>query len=163
MVQDSPLLCDQIKSLTSSINMLQRRLIKSEGRTMKTRVNNLPPIQKFVEISVRSIVMRPTRLWMILDHPLWNRIRIKLLKSWHKIIFRIDLEDRNCFVDIAEKIEQNTAPILRPSKLIKVGQPQPSILLLASKIHEKVFNRTCTIWAVFIKYFRQSALNVYPS
>jgi len=103
MVQDSPLLCDQIKSLTSSINMLQRRLIKSEGRTMKTRVNNLPPIQK------------------------------------------IDLEDRNCFVDIAEKIEQNTAPILRPSKLIKVGQPQPSILLLASKIHEKVFNRTCTI------------------
>ena len=56
------------------------------------------------------------------------------------MIFRIDLEDRNCFVDIAEKIEQNTAPILRPSKLIKVGQPQPSILLLASKIHEKVFH-----------------------
>ena len=51
---------------------------------------------------------------------------------------RIDLEDRNYFVDIAEKIEQNTAPILRPSKLIKVGQPQPSILLLASKMHEKV-------------------------
>ena len=50
MVQDSPLLCDQIKSLTSSINMLQRRLIKSEGRSMKTRVNNLPPIQKWVKI-----------------------------------------------------------------------------------------------------------------
>ena len=55
-----------------------------------------------------------------------------------KLFLRIDLEDRNYFVDIAEKIEQNTAPILRPSKLIKVGQPQPSILLLASKMHEKV-------------------------
>ena len=65
------------------------------------------------------------------DRAFWFRLQLM-------VYFRIDLEDRNYFVDIAEKIEQNTAPILRPSKLIKVGQPQPSILLLASKMHEKV-------------------------
>lgn len=65
MVQDSPLLCDQIKSLTSSINMLQRRLIKSEGRTMKTRVNNLPPIQKFVKKRVQSKVDGRGSKWTV--------------------------------------------------------------------------------------------------
>ena len=48
MVQDSPLLCEQIKSLTQSIDYLQKKLIESEGRSMKKRISNLPPIPKYV-------------------------------------------------------------------------------------------------------------------
>ena len=40
--------------------------------------------------------------------------------------------------ELSKKIEHATAPILRPSKLIKVGQPQPALLLLASVLDEKV-------------------------
>jgi dynactin 1 len=94
MVQDSPLLCEQIKSLTQSIDYLQKKLIESEGRSMKKRISNLPPIPKL-----------PTAIPELLD--------------------------------ISKKIEENTAPILRPSQLIKVGQPQPAMLMLASKLHEK--------------------------
>ena len=39
--------------------------------------------------------------------------------------------------ELSKKIEHATAPILRPSKLIKVGQPQPALLLLASVLDEK--------------------------
>jgi len=44
-------------------------------------------------------------------------------------------------MEISKRIEENTAPILRPSQLIKVGQPQPAMLMLASKLHEKVPHR----------------------
>ena len=46
MVQDSPMLCDQIKSLTASVNHLQRRLVKAEGRSLAKRVNALPPLPR---------------------------------------------------------------------------------------------------------------------
>lgn len=48
MVQDSPMLCDQIKSLSSSVNHLQRRLVKAEGRSLSKRVNALPPLPRSV-------------------------------------------------------------------------------------------------------------------
>merc|ERR1719219_3404757 len=82
MVQDSPLLCEQIKSLTQSIDFLQKKLIESEGRTLKKRVDNLPPIPK-------------------LSSPVAS------------------------LTEISKKIEENTAPILRPAQLIRTGQPQP--------------------------------------
>ena len=42
-------------------------------------------------------------------------------------------------IEVSRKIEHATAPILRPSKLIAVGQPQPALLRLAHVLDEKVF------------------------
>ena len=45
-VNDSPLLAEQILSLSRSVSCLQKKLARSEGRSLSKRVSTLQPLPK---------------------------------------------------------------------------------------------------------------------
>lgn len=46
MVQDSPMLASQITHMAKTIEHLQEKVTKAEGRSLLNRLNALPPLPK---------------------------------------------------------------------------------------------------------------------
>ena len=56
-----------------------------------------------------------------------------------KIILRLNTTKPD-LLEFSKKVEAVTAPLLRPSKLVKVGTPVPAAIQLAENLAEKVIS-----------------------